>query len=263
MNSRYLAVIAIPALLSFWSCRTTSGNSQLQNDQSLKEAKIASKAEAGCEGYSEAVGDPVKWLQSLSQPELEKVFACAPSATSLPSGLGIGRGSLFQTWPLWNEFQGEIGSYIWGGKRLYKQKDGETCLLNQMNDNQTERYMAHVYLSKSNRDSKNVVTLDYRVDKTKPAIIAPPAQLIVDRIALGIRDEIREVMQDGQGSKVYVGRANLNHRAFIPLANLHNISSEEFANPNQYMFAANFILDFRPNEKVAFGKTTPQCFQKE
>lgn len=219
-----------------------------------------------CDGFAAATGDPLEWmLLHKDQKSLAKVFDCAPPSTQLPTGLGIGHGTLYQKWALWNDLQASIGSYIWGGKRLYLQSDGETCLLNQLNDNKTERYAAHVYIQPSSRDGKDVVVLDYRGDDTKASFLKPPVQLLIDRIARGIRDEIREVMvagDDGKvvGSKVFVGRANLSRKAFVG-GSLKNISDADFADPKKYVFAANFYLDFRPQTAVtALGNSTPSCY---
>ena len=214
--------------------------------------------EPGCEGFAEAPVDPIVWLShDQDQAALAKIFRCAPAAAAVPVGLAVGRGSVYQKWPVWNDLQAKVGTYIWGGKRLYRQANGETCLLNQMDDNKTERYMAHVYLQPSNFDGKAAVILDYRVDHTK-GFGHSPAQLLVDHIIHGVRDEIREIAQNGHGSGVFIGRANLYKKAFIG-GNLSGISDAGFADPGNYLFGANFILDFRPSQVQAFGSVTPDC----
>jgi hypothetical protein len=234
-------------------CRSTGSSAGLKDDDVAN-----SGANPDCAGFDDAQGDPVQWLTHYeNQADLEKIFSCAPASTSTPIGLGLGAGSVYQAWPVWNDLQKAVGHYIWGGKRLYQQADGQTCLLNQMDDNKTERYMAHVYLQPSNRDGKMVVVLDYRVDNTK-GLGHTPAQLIVDKIVHGIRDEIREVTQNGQGTQVFIGRANVNKKAFVA-GDLSHISDQDFADPAKYLFGANFVLDFRPNSVQAFGADTPAC----
>jgi hypothetical protein len=243
----------------YGSCKSVSDPATLRDAQ---EPAVATTSNEGCAGFDDAVGDPVEWLKQQSQGDLQKIFRCAPPSTSVPIGLGIGRGSVFQDWPLWNDLQTQIGSYVWGGKRLYLQPDGQpTCLLNEMTDSQTERYMAHVYIQNSSSDGRPAVVLDYRVDDTQ-GLGASPAQLVVDRIIHGIRDEIREVTQNGSGTHVFIGRANIKKSAFAG-ADLGRISDADFTDPSEYLFGANFFLDFRPSGATAFGTATPTCMSSE
>lgn len=254
--SRSTLALAVLVSASLVACRGKDAST-------VKGAELEAAAVPDeCEGFRDAPADkdPLEWLKHNSnQKALEKIFLCAPGATVVPTGLGIGRGTLYQAWPLWNDIQTKLGTYIWGGKRLYAQPDGEVCLLNQMADLKKERYKAHVYLTPSNRDAKNVVVLDYRVDDTKGLTISP-VQIIIDKIAKGIRDEIREITQNGVGTGVYVGRANLHKNVFVAKS-LQGITDAEFADPTKYVFGANFFLDFRPDSSVqAYGTETPTCF---
>ena len=216
--------------------------------------------------------DPLTWLKSADQAKLAEIFRCAPAAKQVPNGLGVGEGTVYQALPLFNDLQTRVGAGIWGGKRFYQQGDGQTCLLNEMNDSGTERYMAHVYLQDSPSDSKTSVVLDYRVDHTASASLpSTPAQIIVDQIVHGIRDEIREVTQNGVGTGVYVGRAMIHTASFLPNLNifqpsdnpnLADISDADFINPSLYILGANFFLDFRAASQATltpYGSATPTC----
>ena len=258
--------LVVTALIAMYACKSGGGASAVR-DADMPDNIVTAPVDPDCAGYADAVGDPLVWLlHDQNQKALEKIFNCAPPSKALPSGFGIGRGSVYQAGGTWNYLQAKVGTYLWGGKRLYQQPDGETCLLNQMEDSKTERYMAHVYLTSSNRDNKPVVVLDYRGDKTvrhpwKQLFKLLPAQIAVDKIAKGIRDEIREITQNGVGTKVYIGRANI-YKAALVGGDLSNISDADFADPKKYIFGANFFLDFRdsPDKPATFGTETPTCF---
>jgi len=240
----------LSAAVTTAACRTTA-----TQDSALREQGGGGQGggNAGaCAGLDQATGDPVVWLKSLNQLQLAKAFDCAPESTSTPIGFGIGAGTVFQTWPLWSDMQAAIGGVIWGGKRLFKEGE-RTFLLNKMVSTSTERYKAEVVLLPSLRDGRPSVVLDYRQDESASTLggTLSPAQKIVDQIVRGIRDEVREIHANGQGTKVYIGRAMLLKRVFIAppgtLGEKLTVDDSEFADPNAYRLGANFFLDFRGN----------------
>lgn len=206
-----------------------------------------------CENI-EPQGDVLTWLKSQDQEQLARAFDCAADeavALELPIGVGRGAGTLYSAWPAWNVLQTSIGGVIWGGKRLYGD-EGTRRLINLMTDSNTERYHAEVRLGASIRDRKPVVILDYRGDDSVENLGPPltPAQALVDKIIHGIRDEIRPIYQSGVPTGVYIGRAHLFREIFRPEALFTGefgfpVSDEKFDDPNQWVMAASFFLDFR------------------
>jgi hypothetical protein len=218
-------------------CRATSGGQDTSGTLTNSD----------CDGFAEATGDPLEWLISLNQLELRQAFSCAPDSLTPRTGVGKGRGSVVQALPIWNQFQGEIGDYIWGGKKFYKEVDGYK-LINIMKDSGDERYLAGVYVGDSIFDKRPTIVLDYRNDNSAASSPAhSPAQQLVDRIVNGIRDEIREIQVNGEGSGVFLGRAHLLRRTFVggAIVGFGDVSDHEFNNEKAMQFAANFFLDFR------------------
>lgn len=239
-----ISLLAISATM--FSCRTMSGSQTALKSDDF----VISEA---CALY-EPQGDVAVWVrQYTTQSDLEKIFDCARPAKAdrIPLGIGRGFGTVYNEWPIWNHLQTKLGQVIWGGKRFMR--DGElTHLINLMVDSGIERYKAKVYVGKSIRDQKDSILLDYRFDDS-PRTLGPaqtPVQLLVDKIGPGIRDEIRELYQNGQPTSVFIGRANLYRKVLNP-ANFASgnmgfpINDEDFAKAENWFMAANFFLDFR------------------
>jgi hypothetical protein len=216
---------------------------------SATAATPVAAAASGC-AADQPTGDPAQWLSGLNQFQLRRAFECAGTPAQLPTGKGKGTGSLVQGLAIFNLLQMGAGAHIWGGKKFYEEGGG-IKLVNMMIDNGTERYNARVGKTTSILDGKPTVILDYRIDKSLQTFGAPgtPMQKLVDEIVLGIRDEIRELQVNGQGTGVYVGRAHMYLPYFLPFADRTVPPSDAaFESPASWIFAANFVLDFRTGQ---------------
>ncbi len=234
MKSKLLLSLS---LVASFATVTACGTNRAQ-----ESAVFTSDGEA-CAAYVPAAGVDVGiWLKGItSQAKMKKIFECASVPEVLPQGKGRGTGFLFVAFPAWNALQTKVGSLIWGGKILTTAGD-KTTLVNIMVDSGRTRYNANVYKAAGMIDGRPSIILDYRVDQSAAAS-APKglAEPLVDGIIHGIRDEIREV----GGSGVYLGRAHL-YKGFLTNWSDPSLSDAEFADHGNWVFAANFILDFRP-----------------
>src|SRR5690606_36513972 len=89
----------------------------------------------------------------------------------------------------------------------------------------------------------------YRINKSREEFgpTKSPIQLILDKIGRGIRDEVREIRQNGQPTGVFIGRDYLLKRVFTE-GKIEEVSDQEFESKEAFVFAANFFLDFRVDQ---------------
>ena len=119
---------------------------------------------------------------------------------------------------------------VWGGKMFQKVAD-KTWLLNILYPTKSLTFAAEVYAGKSVKDHQPAIILDYRYDSTVKAV----SQLFIRRI----RDEIREITYQGQGSGIYIGKA------FIFRGKKKDLQQAEWEDRNNFTrFSVNFVLDF-------------------
>ena len=287
---RGFSALTIAALVvtAFGSCKQrrkgTGDGAQVKAETGDVNGKAKIKA---CEdpriraptGRDEKIAWVKAWVNSIdSQSLLETAFFCANKPTgegSIPTGRGQGLGTLFNGLDVWNGLQTSVGSLIWGGKQFFKGKeegdyndigqtwdDGKVRLFNFMNDNGKHRYNAEVeFLPNSLMDGEPSILLNYTKDKSKekyPLRLTEmtPAQILVDQIAPGIHDEIRELQdQNGQPSSLYIGRASLQNSCirmddeglpFIDITKKRLCGDAEGAS-KKFTFGANFFLYFAKN----------------
>lgn len=180
-------------------------------------------------------------LEVDKQQDLRDLFVCDADAQRLPTDLlagdrdfiyGDGWGSVYANAnvPLWNQFQSQLGRSVWGGKILRKTADG-VDLLNVMLDRRTMSYAAQVYNAPSVVDGADSIVLDYRKDTT----VAVVSQLVIQRV----RDELREISYRGEKTGIYLGRA------YLFTGNSQEKFSSAWQDTQKFVFAANFMLDFR------------------
>lgn len=197
----------------------------------------------------ESVDELTKYLRAdvPDQRELDDLFQCLAGEQTSPTEhvtgtartfiRGNGWGSLiaFSGVPFWNELQSRVGSLIWAGKIFQRQDDGTVTLLNMMSDRKTMAYAANVVELPSIVDGQPAIVLDYRKDDTQGVL----STQVVSRV----RDEIREIRYRGVGTRVFIGRANL----FVKP--LEARFSDVWTATESFVFAANFFLDFRPEQQ--------------
>lgn len=179
--------------------------------------------------------------RDTKQDVVRDLFLCAPETEQVPNDAlnedllrGDGWGSLYanKDVPFWNNFQFHVGRLVWGGKVLHRKSNGEVYLRNMMMISKTMAFEAKVYVSQSIIDQRKTLTLDYRDDST--------VGLLSEKAIRRVRDELRELPYRGQGSNIFVGRAN------IFTGKLSELKTDKFSAAENFFFGANFILDFRP-----------------
>ncbi|MCX6128306.1 MAG: hypothetical protein NTX25_04485 [Proteobacteria bacterium] len=180
-------------------------------------------------------------LEVEKQKDFVDLFVCSAGSQRLPTELidndrdyiyGNGWGSLYAnaSIPNWNQFQSQLGRSIWGGKIL-KKTDAGVSLLNVILPTKTMNFAAQAYNAPSLVDGEDSILLDYRNDQTVK-VLSP---LVIERV----RDELRELSFQGEKTGIYLGRAYL----------YTGLQSEQFSpewqESQNFVFAANFFLDFR------------------
>lgn len=251
INRKMVLALSFVSTFQWTSCQTT--RSKIASDSPPVDSPTDS-----CSEYR-APEDPILWLKEIrSQSTLNEIFRCArkPETTAeIPTGKGKGLGSLVAGPLAWNYLQVAVGSTIWGGKEFIRDESG-VHLFNYMLDNNTHRYNAVVLVdAHSYYDQKSTILLDYSQDDSVTLFGLPrtPAQVIIDPIARGIRDEIREILNAaGTRTGVYIGRANLQNSCAFPIPLTERVCGK--MGGDKYTFAANFFLDFRSQSTAGISQ---------